>query len=188
MKMTDKEQIIIDGVNVGGCSYYNPLGNYNCGGTKKCSQWSNCYFKQLARKTQECESLKEEIEVLKDNFDTATRDCNEWLNNFMNFYNWAMANGYRDDLTIERIDVNGDYCPKNCKWISQKEQSKNRRNVHLITFNGKSQSLTDWSNELNINFNTLYQRIIISKWSIEKAFTSPIRSHQAINQRGRVGV
>ena len=114
--------------------------------------------------------------------------CNEWKNDFMNFYNWAMSNGYRNDLTIERIDVNDDYCSENCKWIPQKEQSKNRRNVHLITFNGKTQSLTDWSNELNINFNTLYQRIIISKWSIEKAFMSPIRRTQAINQRGRVGV
>ena len=56
--MTDKEQIIIDGVDVSGCSYYNPLGNYNCGGTKKCSQWSNCYYKQLARKTAECEKYE----------------------------------------------------------------------------------------------------------------------------------
>ena len=62
--MTDKEQIIIDGVDVSGCSYYNPLGNYNCGGTKKCSQWSNCYFKQLSRKTAECEELKKEIKKL----------------------------------------------------------------------------------------------------------------------------
>lgn len=59
----DKEQIIIDGVDVSGCSYYNPLGNYNCGGTKKCSQWSNCYFKQLQRKTAECEELKAQLET-----------------------------------------------------------------------------------------------------------------------------
>lgn len=57
----ENNQIIIDGCNVSGCSYYNPLGNYNCGGTKKCSQWSNCYFKQLARKTQECEELKKQL-------------------------------------------------------------------------------------------------------------------------------
>lgn len=60
----ENNQIIIDGCNVSGCSYYNPLGNYNCGGTKKCSQWSNCYFKQLARKTQECEELKNTLEKL----------------------------------------------------------------------------------------------------------------------------
>ena len=61
----ENNQIIIDGCNVSGCSYYNPLGNYNCGGTKKCSQWSNCYYKQLARKTQECEQIKEKYEALK---------------------------------------------------------------------------------------------------------------------------
>lgn len=63
--MTDKEQIIINGVDVRECSYYNPLGNYNCGGTKKCSQWSNCYYKQLVRKKQECEELKEYIQANK---------------------------------------------------------------------------------------------------------------------------
>lgn len=62
----DKEQIIIDGVDVSGCSYYNPLGNYNCGGTKKCSQWSNCYFKQLSRKTQECEKYKQTLDEIKE--------------------------------------------------------------------------------------------------------------------------
>ena len=91
-------------------------------------------------------------------------------------------------IVIKRVNNKGNNQFYLCKWIPQKEQSKNRRNVHLITFNGKTQSLTDWSNELNINFNTLYQRIIISKWSIEKAFMSPIRRTQAGNQRNGVGV
>lgn len=61
--MTDKEKIEINGVDVSGCSYYNPLSNYNCGGTKKCSQWSNCYYKQLNRKTAECEKLEEKWSI-----------------------------------------------------------------------------------------------------------------------------
>lgn len=82
--MTDK-QIIIDGVNITGCTWCDfepdaePYCRINDGEDLACEDNPNCYFKQLARKTQECESLKEEIEVLKDNFDTATRDCNELI-------------------------------------------------------------------------------------------------------------
>nr|DAL96032.1 MAG TPA: Valyl-tRNA synthetase [Caudoviricetes sp.] len=59
----DNIEKIIHGIDVSKCSHYNPLGNYNCSGTKKCSQWSNCYFKQLQRKTAECEELKAQLET-----------------------------------------------------------------------------------------------------------------------------
>lgn len=74
------------------------------------------------------------------------RICDEWLSDFMNFYNWAMANGYNDKLTIDRIDVNGNYEPNNCRWIPQDEQKRNtRRN---ILYKGKC--VAEWLRELKV--------------------------------------
>lgn len=84
--------------------------------------------------------------------------CDEWRGDdgFQNFYEWAMANGYRDELTIDRIDVNGNYSPNNCRWITQYEQTRNRRNTINITALGKTMCLKDWIDECGNHVHYLY--------------------------------
>lgn len=101
--------------------------------------------------------------------------CDEWKNDFQAFYNWAMANGYADDLTIDRIDVNGNYEPSNCRWITRKEQGNNTRRNHLLTYNGKTQTLAQWADEIGISYDTLCSRIVQRHWDIERALTTPVR-------------
>lgn len=100
--------------------------------------------------------------------------CEEWQE-FAPFYDWAMANGYRNDLTIERIDETKGYLPENCRWATQKEQQNNRRNNHLITYNGKTQTIAQWADDIGIKYQTLLRRINVSKWNIEKAFKTPVK-------------
>lgn len=98
--------------------------------------------------------------------------CNEWLNDFMNFYNWAINNGYKEDLTIDRINNNGNYEPQNCRWATPKEQANNRRKEitsRYLTYKDKTQTVKEWCNEYDINYSTLSCRINKLKWSDEKA-------------------
>ena len=84
--------------------------------------------------------------------------CQEWLDDFMNFYNWSMNNGYQENLTIDRIDVNGDYEPNNCRWVDQKTQANNKRNCVYLTYEGRTQTITQWADELNCNRSAMYIR------------------------------
>lgn len=92
----------------------------------------------------------------------------EWQNDFQSFYNWSMANGYADNLTIDRIDSNGGYEPSNCRWATWQEQQNNRRNNHREEINGKILTLAEISKEYIINYGTLKSRIRRG-WSIEDA-------------------
>ena len=99
----------------------------------------------------------------------------EWLDNYENFYNWCMNNGYKNGLTIDRIDVNGNYEPNNCRFITQKEQVNNTTRNRIFTFNGESLNIAQWAEKLDININTLYARLVTNKWSVERALTEPIK-------------
>lgn len=85
--------------------------------------------------------------------------CDEWLSGFKTFYKWAVENGYEHDLSIERIDTNGNYCPENCKWIPISEQTKNQRSNHKITINGITKNVSDWSEISGVHRTTINSRI-----------------------------
>lgn len=99
--------------------------------------------------------------------------CDEWKNDFMSFYKWAIKNGYTDNLTIERIDVNGNYCPENCTWIIKEDQSKNRRMSHKITINGETYCIAEWAKIMNIKPRLIMVRLNRG-WTEYDAVMTPI--------------
>lgn len=107
--------------------------------------------------------------------------CKEWQNSYFAFSEWANNNGYEPHLTIERIDVNGDYCPSNCCWISKGEQSNNRRNTIVIDINGEKKNLKHWCTLLGLNYYTIRSRIKYQKWSVPEAMgiANAVRIDQA---------
>lgn len=99
------------------------------------------------------------------------RVCDEWKDDFEPFMKWAQENGYKEGLSIERIDVNGNYEPSNCKWITPKEQYLNRTDSHLITAFGKTQTIKEWADESGLNYDTIERRINQYGWTAEEAVT-----------------
>jgi len=101
--------------------------------------------------------------------------CDEWEKEFMNFYSWAMSNGYRDDLTIERINNDGNYEPSNCKWATPKEQNNNTRHNRIVEYEGNKFNLTQLSEKYNIPFSVLKHRLN-KNWGINVAIKTPVRN------------
>lgn len=84
--------------------------------------------------------------------------CDEWQK-FEPFYEWAMSHGYSEDLSIDRIDVNGNYCPENCRWSTKKVQANNTRSNHYVTRDGETHTVTEWCEILGISRSTVVKRI-----------------------------
>lgn len=85
--------------------------------------------------------------------------CNEWLNDINTFCKWAIEKGYSDNLTIERIDVNGNYEPDNCKWITKTQQGYNKNNSVLYTINNQTKCLSEWCKIYDIDYHVVYKRL-----------------------------
>jgi len=100
------------------------------------------------------------------------RICRRWLK-FENFLRDMKE--YPTGHSIDRIDNNKSYCKGNCRWATPKEQARNKKNNHTISFDGKTQCLTAWAEEYNILPNTLYMRLSQYRWSVEKAIKTPTR-------------
>lgn len=92
-------------------------------------------------------------------YNQGIRVCAEWQSSFDAFRRWAHANGYRDDLSLDRIDGKGNYEPSNCRWATLIEQRRNQSNNHWITFNGETMLITDWAKKLKVSTGTIRKRL-----------------------------
>lgn len=143
----------------------NPNFKHGLRDTRLFSIWSNMKTRCYNPKTP----------AFKDYGGRGITICDEWLNDFQAFYDWAMSNGYSDDLTIDRKDNDGNYSPDNCRWISQTKQCNNRRSNLAITLNGKTRTLMSWCNFYSINYKTVRDRLKRG-WDIETALIEPVQS------------
>lgn len=101
--------------------------------------------------------------------------CDEWDNSFLAFHDWAMVNGYNDSLSIDRIDVDGNYEPSNCQWITMKEQQSNKRNNVFLTYCGETKSVSEWSKITGISISTLNSRRR-KGWSEKDCIEKPVKN------------
>ena len=107
--------------------------------------------------------------------------CEKWLETFDNFADWAYKNGYAENLTIDRIDNNSDYCPENCRWITNKKQCNNtRRNIN-IEYKGETKTLTEWCEYLGLNYYTVQKRLK-NGWNVEKAFEEKSQQENSFSE------
>ena len=156
-----------------------PLSNLKSGNTKSCGcikckhgmNRRNIYnkiYKTWIDMKSRC--YNKNVKSYKDYGARKISVCEEWKNDFMKFYNWAMKNGYKDNLSIDRINVNGNYEPSNCRWANKKIQANNTTRNHFITFNGVTLTLQQWSEKTGIKSSTIRARLKRG-WSIKECLT-----------------
>ncbi len=111
--------------------------------------------------------------------------CDEWLHDYPAFKEWALSSGYNNNLTIDRIDPNGDYSPQNCRWATRQQQTDNRTCTQRYDVDGTLMTLGEISRKHNINRNTLYYRIVKFNWDVKKAITLKVKgNNKSIKEYG----
>lgn len=106
----------------------------------------------------------------------------EWRVDFKAFELWALSHGYRDDLTIDRIDVNGPYSPDNCRWATNITQCNNKTDNVYLKYNGQEKSIAEWARLIGIKATTLYARIHAG-WSVEEALSTMPRYGNRVKKK-----
>lgn len=95
--------------------------------------------------------------------------CREWREDFSAFEQWAIRNGYKIGLSIDRVDVNGNYCPENCRWVDNSVQANNKTTNHFLEWRGAIHTIAEWARILDIDYNAFYYALTKNDWEIEKA-------------------
>lgn len=98
--------------------------------------------------------------------------CDEW-NTFEKFQEWALANGYEETLTIDRIDNNKGYSPENCRWVDERTQANNTSRNRTITYNGETRTVAEWARIKNVKYRAFYNRVRYG-WSDEDTIATPV--------------
>lgn len=104
--------------------------------------------------------------------------CKEWKDDPVAFYKWAIENGFSEELTLDRIDVNGDYCPENCRWATKTEQARNKRNNRIVEYNGRKMTTAEYSEITGVKHGSIDWRLNKSKMSESDAVNRPIRTQK----------
>ena len=138
-----------------GCLLSRTLTKHGMCGTRLYSVWQN---------------MKCRCENNKNYAGRNIKVCDEWKCDFISFKNWALANGYSDQLQLDRIDNDGNYEPDNCRWVTRTENNRNKRTNHFLTYNGKTLTLMEWQEITGIPYQQIRYRLLTGK-SVKEALT-----------------
>ena len=168
-------------------------GNLAYGATKSCgckkgvlisnSRWKHdfidhpLYSKWTGMKSR-CSNPKDQ--AYKDYGGRGIIVCEEWKKDFIRFYDWCINNAWKHGLEIDRRNNDGNYSPDNCRFVTTRVNSFNKRNTAKIFFNGKLQSFYDLELSTGIRARILWRRVNELNWDIERAISIPIRLRRKI--------
>lgn len=135
----------------------NEVRTHHMAGTRIYCIWKNM--------RQRCSTTNKKSRDYRDYVLRGIKVCDEWQNSFEAFYEWAMANGYNDQLSIDRIDNDGNYELSNCRWTTNTGQQRNRRKTVYLTYNGETRALSEWCEMYGLKFKTCYGRLHQCGWT-----------------------